>query len=107
MKVIHRPDVQDKFGQLVGTAKDQATAVAKKATKAVPSRPASDSTVAPPFNATGPKEEMIDGLLEDGMVATELDHTEDELRRSGDLLEPRAANPRVTGQPASNQPPSS
>jgi hypothetical protein len=92
LKVMHRPDVQDKFGQIAGTAKDQATAVAKRAKKAALSRSASDSTVASPFNTTARKEEMIAGLLEDGMVAAELDHKEDELRRSGDLLESRGGS---------------
>jgi hypothetical protein len=104
-KVTARPDVQDKFGQLVGTAKEQAAAVAKKV--GPPKPPSEDGGVVPPSpapqsyadpqdlqfsTAAARKEEMVDELMGEGVSATEMPEKEDEFRQSGDLLEPRAGN---------------
>jgi hypothetical protein len=104
--VTHRPDVQDKLGQVKDTAKNQAGAVAQKV---VPSRfqPGGNGDVTPPdpspesyadpqdlqfSTAAARKEDMVDELLRQGVPPADLEHKEDELRRSGAIAEPPAGN---------------
>jgi hypothetical protein len=98
-QVTVRPDVQDKFGQLVGTAKEQAAGVAKKVapSKQVdPPGPVPQSYADPQdlqfSTAAARKEEMVDELMGEGVPAADMPEKERELRRSGGLSEPRAGN---------------
>ena len=104
--VTHRPDVQDKLGQLRDTAKNQAGAVAQKI---VPSRfqPSGNADVRPPdpspesyadpqdvqfSTAATRKEDLVDELLQEGVAPADLERKEEDLRRSGAIAEPPAGN---------------
>jgi hypothetical protein len=104
-EVTRRPEVQSKVEQLKDTAKSQAGAAAQKAGWSDAS--GGDEHVAPPnwspqsyvdpqdlqFSAAAArKEEMVDGLLAQGVPPADLEQKEEELREAGALTEPPAGS---------------